>query len=532
MKCSLSGFLLLFLVSALPTQAQMFKFPIPNLSFPAAPAASPASTPAAPASAPAGTSAAPASVSHAPVLFNNRPLFQVSAATDRAAQDRADLANLRLTDALSALTEDNVTRPPQVTVGTDKAMGSTVLRLDGQPLLTVTQADADTASEDAQTLAGVWAREINAAFRQALRERTPGYLRRSAIEAGVIVLVGAVVQLLLRYGARRWHGDPGWPIQVLLWLMVVRSVLFLFPQTRPVDTFLLYGVARPFTILLDVGLLAAVLSRVWKAVLRRLFPPIPDHLSHEEWGRRTVLRRATLASIARVTGAAVIWFVAGVSALGWAGVNLSALLTSAGLLGVGIGLATQDMMKDLVAGINILADDRFGVGDTIQMGEYEGRVEKLDLRITQVRDLSGRLITIPNRNIAQVANLTSRWAQVDLRIGVSYFDDLRRAMDVMTETAESMHTEFPNQILDSPQMLGVDSFNDTNITLRMLIRTVPGDQWHVARELRARIKEAFDKAGIAFLNALHTEPKSLEQGPTAAETTGDGAAPPDVTKSA
>ena len=278
----------------------------------------------------------------------------------------------------------------------------------------------------------------------------------------------------------------------------------------------MFGPAKPVTILFDVGLLAAVGARLWRAALRRLFPPVPEHLSHEEWGRRTVLRRATLASIARVTGASVIWFVAIVSALGWAGVNLSALLTSAGLLGVGIGLATQDMMKDLVAGINILADDRFGVGDTIQMGEYEGRVEKLDLRITQIRDLSGRLITIPNRNIAQVANLTSRWAQVDLRIGVSYYDNLRQAMDLMTETAEKMRTEFPNQILASPQMLGVDAFNDTNITLRMLLRTVPGDQWHVSRELRTRIKEAFDTHGIAILNALHTAPvvAPVEQEPS------------------
>ena len=262
--------------------------------------------------------------------------------------------------------------------------------------------------------------------------------------------------------------------------MVIRWVLFLFPQTRPIDTILMFGPAKPFTVLLDVGLLAAIVARVWRAALRRLFPPVPEHLSHEEWGRRTILRRATLASIARVTGASVIWFVAVVSALSWAGVNLSALLTSAGLLGVGIGLATQDMMKDLVAGINILADDRFGVGDTIQMGEYEGRVERLDLRITQIRDLAGRLITIPNRNIAQVANLTSRWAQVDLRIGVSYYDDLQRAMALMTEAAEALKEEWPAKILADPEMLGVDSFNDANITLRMLLRTLPGDQWRVA----------------------------------------------------
>ena len=519
-----SGVLLLFLLHASPARAQTFTFPVSNLQIPGLKASVPASPTPVPAAAPPAT----APVSHAPVLFHNQPLFQVYGSSDRVAQDRADLASLRLTDALHNLDQGEVARPT-VTVGINKAADSgasdTVLKIGKEPLLTVTQADADNYRQEPFQLANTWAGQINAAFAQALRERTPGYLRRAAVEAGCIVLGGAILHLLIWFGAARLRARPGWPVQVLLWDVVIRWALFLFPQTRPIDLFLMSGPGKPFTVLVDVGLLAAVVARLWRAVLRRLFPPVPEHLSHEEWGRRTVLRRATLAGIARVTGATVIWFVAVVSALGWAGVNLSALLTSAGLLGVGIGLATQDMMKDLVAGINILADDRFGVGDTIQMGEYEGRVEKLDLRITQIRDLSGRLITIPNRNIAQVANLTSRWAQVDLRIGVSYYDDLREAMGFMTEAAEAMRAETPNQILDAPQMLGVDSFNETNITLRMLLRTVPGDQWHVARDLRVRIKESFDAHGIALLNALHAAAPSPAGVPDAPAHPGPAAPP-------
>jgi small-conductance mechanosensitive channel len=465
------------------------------------------------------------------VLFNNKALFQVYGDNASNIQDRAALVSLRLSVALHDIPNNTIAKLPRVTVGTEKSASAgatdTVLRLNGQPLLTVTQYDTANYGQSAASLANVWAADINAAYAQALDEQTPAYLRHAVIWAGVIVLAGAILQTLILFLASKMHGSPGWPVQVLLWTIVVRGVLYLFPQTRPVDAFLIYGPAKPVTILIDVGLLAAVLARLWGAVLHRLFPPVPEHLSQEEWGRRSILRRATLASISRVTGVALIWFVGFVTALSWAGVNLSALLTSAGLIGVGIGLATQDMMKDLVAGVNILADDRFGVGDTIQMGEYEGRVEKLDLRITQIRDLSGRLITIPNRNIAQVANLTSRWAQVDLRIGVSYYDDLRQAMELMTDAAMQMKQEQPNLILADPHMLGVDSFNDSNITLRMLLRTLPGEQWHIARDLRARIKAAFDANRITLTNALHAalppeEPKEPELAPASPEPSRNG----------
>ena len=155
-------------------------------------------------------------------------------------------------------------------------------------------------------------------------------------------------------------------------------------------------------------------------------------------------------------------------------------------------------MKDLVAGINILIDDRFGVGDIIKVGSNQGTVEKLNLRITQIRDISGNVITFPNRAIETVTNSTLRWSQVDFQVGVAYETDLRDAMDVLEKTAHTLQDEWPERILAAPQMLGVDSYNASDITLRMLLRTLPGDQWAVGRELRLRVKEAFDAAGIVI----------------------------------
>lgn len=447
------------------------------------------------------TMPAPVPVSQAPVSLSNQTLFQVYALSARSAKDRADLASLRLADALRDLPTNGDVHPPSVTV--DTGGSNIVIRLDKEPLLTVTQTDATANNESAAEVATTWAGSIRKAFAQTLRERQPAYLHWALKRAAIIVLIAALIHLLIWIVARRWLGKPGWPIQTLIWIWVIRLTLDLFPTTRPINNSLWAGALRPLTVLLIVSLAAAVVARVWSTVLRRLFPPLPEHLSTEERTERTFSRRATLADVGRVTGVAVIWLVATVVGLTWAGVNFSALLTSAGLIGVVISLSAQDPIKDLLAGINILADDRYGVGDTIAIGAYEGTVERLTLRITQIRDIAGRLITIPNRNIAEVANLTARWAQVDLKVGVSYYDDLEHAMEVLSTTANKYTEEHPELALEAPKMLGVDSFNDANITLRLLIRTPPGEQWAVAREMRQRIKVAFDEANLAFLNSQY-----------------------------
>ena len=459
---------------------------------------------------------------HAVVQLNNQILFFVYSSGDRDAQDRADLANLRLADALHALPKDGDVRPPDVTV--DERGSEEVMRLDGQPLLTVTQADTTSTGETTDQLADVWAGIIRQAFAAALREREPSYRHWAIKQALLIALAASLVHLLLWMVGRRAGGHAGWPMQTLPWVVALRLGLDLFPQTRPVNNLLWAGALRPLTLCLVVCLCAATLARIWAAVLRRLFPPLPEHLSVEERTERTFGRRATLGAVVRVTGVTLIWIIALLVALTTAGINLSTLLASAGLIGVALGLAAQDSMKDLVSGINILSDDRFGVGDTIQVGAFDGKVERLTLRITQIRDSSGRLITLPNRNIAEVANLTARWAQVDFKVGISYFDDVQRAQDVLAATAQQLVDERPELALEAPQMLGVDSFNDQNITLRLLLRTPPGDQWTVARELRARVKSAFDAAGIAFLNSQYPPPSPAR--PDGPPPPADTAAPP------
>ncbi len=451
------------------------------------------------------------------VQFNNRVLFPVYTFGDQSAQDRADLANLRLAEALRNISVDDAAlKPPEVTVGSRD--GQTILLLDGHVLLTVTDADADHANLLPVSLAGSWASTLNRAFQQAVRERQPAYLRWAWKRAGLLLLIGSLFYAAFYILGRKLGHRIGWPVRIFLCLLIGWRIIDLFPQTRPLEIWLLGSAFRPVSLCVMIALPAAILVRVWGITLRRLFPPIPEDLSSHDRSERTYQRRVTLARVAEVAGATLIWIAALFTMTTWLGVNLSALLTSAGLIGVALGFVAQDALRDFVASLYILADDRFGVGDTIQVGAYEGRVERLNLRATQLRDISGRLITISNRGISEVANLTARWAQVDFKVGVSYYDDLDKAKDLLLATAAALASEWPDQVLAEPELLGVDSFADLNIQLRLTLRTPPGDQWAVARELRRRVKLAFDAAGINILNTLYTAPPAPLRSPTDPKT--------------
>ncbi len=448
------------------------------------------------------------------IQVNNQILFSVHTSGDQPAQDRADLANLRLADSLRSITTGRGSEPaPQAAVGVQD--GQTVLLLGPKLLLTVTDADTSATGKPAALLAESWADSINRAFSQAQRERQPAFLRWALAWAAFFLLFGIAVNTGLQVFVRRTGHRPGWPVQALLWLLVFRQTINLFPQTRPFWILLVTGPLRPLVLCFVIGLPAAILVRLWGVALRRLFPPLPEDLSPQDRTERTAQRRITLARVAEVSGATLLWTLAGLVLVSGTGLNLSALLASAGLIGVALSIVAQDALKDFVAGIYILADDRFGVGDTVAIGVYEGRVEKLNLRATQLRDMSGRLITISNRSIVDVANLTARWAQVDFRIGVSYYADLAAAQTLLQDTACALAEDWPERVLAPPELLGVDSFTDLSVILRLTLRTPPGDQWAVGRELRMRVKTAFDGANIAILNNLYPPPPHPASAPAA-----------------
>ncbi len=138
------------------------------------------------------------------------------------------------------------------------------------------------------------------------------------------------------------------------------------------------------------------------------------------------------------------------------------------------------------------------VGDVIFIGDQGGLVEKITLRVTQLRNLDGELITIPNGSIEMVRNLSSDWSRVNYAIEVGYDADVDRALEVIEATAQQLYQDpqWQEQILEAPEILGVDNISHTGILIRLLIKTQPLQQWAVGREFRRRLKKVFDEQGI------------------------------------
>jgi small-conductance mechanosensitive channel len=209
-------------------------------------------------------------------------------------------------------------------------------------------------------------------------------------------------------------------------------------------------------------------------------------------------RARTLASLLRTVGTTLILIIAVMTALREIGLDITPLLAGAGVAGLAIGLGAQSLIRDVIAGFFILLDDQFHVGDVIQAAGVSGQVERMTLRTTVVRDLQGAVHFIPNGEIKVASNLTKEWSRAVLEVGVGYQEDVDRAIAVLAEVGQSLVEDaaFGKFVLEPPQVLGIEALASSQVTIRMLIKTVPLKQWDVARELRRRIKARFDREGI------------------------------------
>jgi small conductance mechanosensitive channel len=209
-------------------------------------------------------------------------------------------------------------------------------------------------------------------------------------------------------------------------------------------------------------------------------------------------RAETLVNIIRNTIKIFIYIVAMFMILREVGVDIAPLLAGVGIAGLAIGFGAQTLVKDFITGFFILMENQYRVGDVVKIGDHAGLVEKIKLRTTVLRDLQGVVHIIPNGEVQSVRNMTYEWSRVVLDIGVAYKEDVDKVIGVLKDVGKKMRQEEPYSqfMLDDPQILGVDDFGDSAVTIKMLAKTCPLKQWDVGRELRRRIKYAFDKEGI------------------------------------
>tara|TARA_Y100000766_G_scaffold175689_1_gene150911 strand:+ start:4018 stop:5115 length:1098 start_codon:yes stop_codon:yes gene_type:complete len=222
-------------------------------------------------------------------------------------------------------------------------------------------------------------------------------------------------------------------------------------------------------------------------------------LQGEQSDIRTKARTETLTSVLSSIANLVIWTVAVLISLGEIGINLGPLIAGAGIVGVAVGFGAQSIVKDFLSGMFMLVEDQYGVGDSVDVGLASGTVERMTLRTTILRDTNGSVWYIPNGEIARVGNRSQVWSRAVLDIDVAYDTDLRKAQQVMQDVAEGLWQDdsfLDGDIIEQPKVTGVQNLGIDGITLRLVAKTDPSEQWAVARELRIRIKEAFDEEGI------------------------------------
>ncbi|MCL6566958.1 MAG: mechanosensitive ion channel family protein [Acidobacteriia bacterium] len=234
-------------------------------------------------------------------------------------------------------------------------------------------------------------------------------------------------------------------------------------------------------------------------VAGRLLRTLTNHLiEHAAAPTRVALLREqqtrTMAGILYSTGTAILATLALLMVLGELGLNLVPVLTAAGLASVAFGLGAQHLVRDLINGFFIVFEDQFVIGDTVRLGDTVGRVEQFTLRRTVLRDAQGALLSVPNGEIRQVANLSRDWSQQFVDVFVPAEVEVDRALGLLEAVAAELRTDqdWVAALLDGPRVLGVESFGPAGVTLRLQVRTVAGRQHDVARELRRRIKARFE----------------------------------------
>jgi small-conductance mechanosensitive channel len=273
---------------------------------------------------------------------------------------------------------------------------------------------------------------------------------------------------------------------------------------------------RPLTILLIV-IVASVAARLTRRYVRRAIRQVvaPDRTATARRLQRigidrpeTIIgadpdprRNSRATSIGNVVGSTLsvlIWTIAGILIVGELGFDLGPFIAGAGIAGVALGFGAQSLVKDCISGLFMLIEDQFGIGDVVDLGGAIGEVEELTLRATVLRGLDGTVWHVPNGEVQRVGNKSQLWSVALIDVDVAYDSDLDQTRNLMLSTTRDVceSEQWAQHVLDEPTVLGVEALAADGITMRMIVKTTPGSQWALQRELREALKVSFDAAGI------------------------------------
>lgn len=248
-------------------------------------------------------------------------------------------------------------------------------------------------------------------------------------------------------------------------------------------------------ILIAVGawVLGKLLNKfIDKAVRMAIVPDATHPIDSEK------KREDTLISILSATATISLISIAGLMILAEIGVMIGPILAGAGIVGLAFGFGGQYLIRDIITGLFIILESQYRIGDSIAVDGVSGAVERISLRMTTLRDMDGTVHHIPHGEIKRVSNKSKAFSRINLDVGVSYSADLSKVVAVINETgiAFAAEKEFAEFMIDAPHFLRVQDLGDSSVVVKIVGDTLPGKQWMLMGELRLRIKNAFDKAGI------------------------------------
>ena len=215
-------------------------------------------------------------------------------------------------------------------------------------------------------------------------------------------------------------------------------------------------------------------------------------------GERRAQRARTIGSVLKSLSTGVVGVVVVLMILSELGVDVGPLVAGAGILGVALGFGSQALVKDFLSGIFMVLEDQYGVGDVVDLGEASGSVEAVGLRVTRVRDVAGTVWYVRNGEILRVGNKSQGWARAVLDVAVAYGEDVARVQDILRAVGQELHADpdWARLVMEEPEVWGVEELAADSVVVRLVVKTVPLEQWGVARELRRRIKARFDREGV------------------------------------
>jgi moderate conductance mechanosensitive channel len=422
-------------------------------------------------------------------------------------------------------------------------------RPDGQKLLTVTQEDANIHGLSREAVAEQWAEQLQAFLRQELANQQQDTQRNNALRKFCLVLLGvALLEIgkeFLRRKYRYWSKQrttesdwtlpekplavsapdrPSlrqfwywlrsalksneehwlhWGLWLLGWLQIFALIDGLTALLSSQSGVLERAVALqlltiPYKVLLYLlagRLLIALI--LWTTRLAIAHWVWLSQSQLQEYARRNRRSRSIQAALRSVVKA-VVWSVVVVLILGTLGLQPGDILAGGALVGGVLALIFQNLLRDWVAGAFILTEDQFALGDVIRVNGVDGTVTAFNLRCTQLRNLTGAWITIPNGSLQQVVNLSHYWSKAELQIPLAVDSDLGQATTVILQTLERVCSlpAWRSKVLEPPALLGLERFNAATATLRFLIKTQPGEQAPLQRVLRQEILQDLRQAHI------------------------------------